>query len=52
VRISLTEAGRQLREKGMHMNLMAATGLKEDEFVRLQKGVIALRDSLIDAIAQ
>ena len=52
VRISLTEAGRLLREKGMHMNLMAATGLKEDEFARLQKSVVALRDNLIDATAQ
>ena len=52
VRISLTEAGRQLREKGMHMNLMTATGLTQDEFVRLQKSVVALRDNLIDATAQ
>jgi MarR family transcriptional regulator, organic hydroperoxide resistance regulator len=52
VRISLTEAGRLLREKGMHMNLVAATGLKEDEFARLQKSVVALRDNLIDATAQ
>jgi hypothetical protein len=36
----------------MHMNLMAATGLKEDEFARLQKSVVALRDNLIDATAQ
>jgi DNA-binding MarR family transcriptional regulator len=52
VRISLTEDGRRLRQKGMHMNLMAATGLKEDEFARLQKSVVALRDNLIDATAQ
>ena len=52
VRISLTEAGRQLREKGMHMNLVASTGLKEDEFARLQKSVVALRDNLIEATAQ
>ena len=52
VRISLTEAGRQLREKGAHMNLMAATGLKADEFARLQKSVVALRDNLIEATAQ
>src|SRR5437667_6026607 len=52
VRISLTEAGRLLRQKGMDMNLMAATGLKEDEFARLQKSVVALRDNLIDATAQ
>src|SRR6266550_6510579 len=37
VRISLTEAGRLLREKGMHMNLVASTGLKPDEFARLQE---------------
>jgi DNA-binding MarR family transcriptional regulator len=52
VRISLTETGRQLREKGAHMNLMAATGLKADEFARLQKSVVALRDNLIEATAQ
>jgi hypothetical protein len=34
------------------MNLMAATGLKQDEFVRLQKSVVALRDNLIEATAQ
>lgn len=52
VRVSLTEAGRQLREKGMHMNLVAATGLKEDEFARLQKSVVTLRDNLIEATAE
>ena len=49
---SFSEAGRQLREKGAHMNLMAATGLKADEFARLQKSVVALRDNLIEATAQ
>ena len=34
------------------MNLMAATGLKADEFARLQKSVVALRDNLIEATAQ
>ena len=52
VRISLTEAGRQLREKGMHMNLVAATGLKPDEFARLQETVVTLRDNLIKATAE
>ena len=52
VRISLTEAGRRLREKGMHMNLVAATGLKPDEFARLQQSVVALRDNLINATAE
>ena len=51
VRISLTEAGRLLREKGMHMNLVASTGLKPDEFVRLQETVVTLRDNLIKATA-
>ena len=52
VRISLTEAGRLLREKGMHMNLVAATGLKPDEFVRLQETVVTVRDNLIKATAE
>ena len=52
VRISLTEAGRVLREKGMHMNLVAATGLKPDEFARLQETVVTVRDNLIKATAE
>jgi DNA-binding MarR family transcriptional regulator len=52
VRVSLTEAGRRLREKGMHMNLVASTGLKPDEFVRLQETVVTLRDNLIKATAE
>jgi MarR family transcriptional regulator, organic hydroperoxide resistance regulator len=52
VRISLTEAGRQLREKGMHMNLVSSTGLKPDEFARLQEAVVTLRDNLIKATAE
>ena len=52
VRISLTEAGRRLREKGTHMNLVAATGLKPDEFARLQQTVVTLRDNLIKATAE
>ena len=52
VRISLTEAGRLLREKGMHMNLVAATGLKPNEFARLQETVVTVRDNLIKATAE
>ena len=52
VRISLTETGRQLREKGMHMNLVSSTGLKPDEFARLQETVVTLRDNLIKATAE
>jgi DNA-binding MarR family transcriptional regulator len=52
VRISLTEAGRLLRQKGAHMNLVASTGLKPDEFARLQETVVTLRDNLIKATAE
>jgi DNA-binding MarR family transcriptional regulator len=49
VRISLTDSGRRLREKGLHMNLVKASGLGPEEFSRLQKGVALLRDNLIKA---
>jgi MarR family transcriptional regulator, organic hydroperoxide resistance regulator len=52
VRISLTDEGRLLRQKGMHMNLVAATGLKPDEFARLQETVVTVRDNLIKATAE
>ena len=52
VRVSLTEAGRNLRERGMQMNLVAATGLKPDEFARLQETVVTVRDNLIKATAE
>jgi DNA-binding MarR family transcriptional regulator len=45
--ISLTDAGRRLREKGLGMNLVAATGLPLDEFVKVQKAVVSLRDNLL-----
>ena len=49
VRVSLTEAGRRLREKGSTMNLVKETRLTPDRFAKLQKAVAALRDDLIDA---
>jgi MarR family transcriptional regulator, organic hydroperoxide resistance regulator len=49
VRVSLTDSGRRLREKGLDMNLVEASGLAPDEFVKLQKGIAALRDNLIKA---
>jgi MarR family transcriptional regulator, organic hydroperoxide resistance regulator len=49
VRVSLTEAGRRLREKGMHMTLVKSSGLTADDFARLQKSVVKLRDNLIRA---
>ncbi len=47
VRISLTEAGRKLREKGVHTSLVKSSGLKPEAFERLQKGVVELRDNLL-----
>lgn len=44
--VSLTAAGRRLREKGLHKNLFKATCLPLDEFVKLQKAVVQLRDNL------
>jgi DNA-binding MarR family transcriptional regulator len=52
VRVTLTDAGRKLREKGMHMKLVKSSGLKADDFARLQKTVVTLRDNLIKATAE
>jgi DNA-binding MarR family transcriptional regulator len=49
VRVSLTEAGRKLREKGATMNLVKETKLAPEDFARLQKAVVALRDNLLEA---
>ena len=49
VRVSLTEAGRTLREKGLNMTLVRQTGLPAEEFARLQKAVSRLRDNLVKA---
>ncbi|HEY3149410.1 MAG TPA: MarR family transcriptional regulator [Dongiaceae bacterium] len=50
--VSLTDAGRRLREKGFAMNLVKETGLSAEEFTRMQKGVVALRDNLIKAASE
>ena len=47
--ISLTDAGRRLREKGLTMNLVKASGLTPEEFVEMQKAVVTLRHNLIKA---
>lgn len=47
--ISLTDAGRRLREKGLGMNLVEASGLTPEEFPKVQKAVVALRNNLIKA---
>jgi DNA-binding MarR family transcriptional regulator len=44
--VSLTAPGRQLREKGVEMDLVAATGLAPEEFTAIQRGVVKLRDNL------
>ena len=47
--VSLTEAGRRLREKISTTNLVKASGLNPEEFRRMRKGVADLRDNLIKA---
>ena len=51
VRITLTDAGRALREKGLGFGkqTVAASGLGPEEFPLLQKAVVRLRDNLIEA---
>jgi DNA-binding MarR family transcriptional regulator len=49
VLVSLTDAGRRLREKGLKMNLVKASGLTPEEFAKMQKGVVTLRNNLIKA---
>jgi DNA-binding MarR family transcriptional regulator len=48
VRISLTKSGRRLREKTGEVSLADATGLAPDEFVRLQKTIVTMRNNLIE----
>ena len=49
VLVSLTDAGRRLREKGLGMNLVEASGLSPDDFPKVQKAVVTLRNNLIKA---
>ena len=49
VLVSLTDAGRRLREKGLGMNLVKASGLTAEEFPKIQNAVAMLRDNLIKA---
>ena len=49
VLVSLTDAGRRLREKGLSMNLVKASGLTPEEFVKMQTGVVTLRNNLFKA---
>ena len=45
--VSLTPAGRRLREKALPMNLVKESGLAPADFAKIQKAVTALRDNLI-----
>jgi DNA-binding MarR family transcriptional regulator len=45
--VSLTPAGRALREKGAQRTLVKATGLAPDEFAQTQKTIVKVRDNLI-----
>ena len=47
--VSLTDSGRRLRERSLTMTLLKASGLDPDEFRKLQRGVVTLRDNLIKA---
>ncbi|MBN9004235.1 MAG: MarR family transcriptional regulator [Rhizobiales bacterium] len=47
--VSLTPAGRRLREKALPMNLVKESGLAPADFAKIQKAVSALRDNLIRA---
>lgn len=49
VRVSLTDAGRSLKEKCVSTSLVEASGLTAGEFATLQKSVARLRDNLIEA---
>jgi DNA-binding MarR family transcriptional regulator len=49
VLVSLTDAGRSLREKGLDMNLVEACGLTPEEFPKMQGAVVTLRNNLIKA---
>ncbi|NLP63550.1 MarR family winged helix-turn-helix transcriptional regulator [Paraburkholderia sacchari] len=52
VLVSLTKSGRRLREKGLSMDLVKATGLKPDEFQRMQKGIVTLRNNLVRSVEE
>jgi DNA-binding MarR family transcriptional regulator len=49
VLVSLTDQGRRLREKGVGITLFEACGLRPEEFAKMQKDVVSLRDNLISA---
>ena len=47
--VSLTDAGRRAREKVSSTNLVKATGLNAEDFRKMQRGIVALRNNLMAA---
>ncbi|WP_118184342.1 MarR family winged helix-turn-helix transcriptional regulator [Paraburkholderia phosphatilytica] len=52
VLVSLTKTGRRLREKGFCMDLTEATGLTSDEFAKMQRAIVTLRNNLIRSVEE
>lgn len=50
--VTLTPAGRALRETGAQRTLVKAPGLSPEDFRRLQRDVVRLRDNLIHSADQ
>lgn len=48
--VTLTDAGRQLREQGGQTDLVASTGLDKDEFIAAQNMVARIRDNLLKTL--
>lgn len=51
VLVSLTPAGRALREKGLTMNLVKESGLPPEDFAKVQQMIVTLRGNLLKAAA-
>ena len=49
MRVRLTRSGRRLREKAADIDLTGACGLAPDQFAKLRREVVALRDNLVEA---
>jgi DNA-binding MarR family transcriptional regulator len=50
--VTLTPAGRALREKGLQRTLVAAAGLERKEFTETQHAVAKVRDNLLKHLKQ
>ena len=50
VRVSLTEAGYELRERALNRGVLAATGLDAEEAAVVQTAVAGIRDNLLKSI--